>query len=96
MYTKLLRLHDIIYFLWKGKWIVGWWVLKWIAILASLGIIISFSVEISSFLRDTYEDLKPEGLELEKKAPAKVVKKTPLSAPWQVRPRWSDPKPKTE
>jgi len=45
LYAKVIRLHDIIYFIWRGKYQISWVLLKVVTALAVLGFIFAILYE---------------------------------------------------
>jgi len=85
IYRKVLRLHDIIYFLWLGRWTVAFAFAKVLAFLVVVGLVLAGCTELwAAFVHDFW----PQG-ELPKKAPLKENGTVPDN--WSRPPKWEAP-----
>ena len=76
-YAKLIRLHDIIYFIWRAKGQLSWVGLKVVAVLAGLGFLMAVVWE-------TVQEYMPH-----EALPALPPKKMgPTTAAWSTRPKF--------
>jgi hypothetical protein len=90
IYRKILRLHDILYFLWIGRWTVLLALAKLLGFLLVVGVVLAGCTELwEAFVHDFW----PQG-ELPKKAPLKKHEgKVPDN--WSRPPKW-DAAPNTK
>ena len=92
----MLRLHDIIFFLWKGKYTIAWAGCKLCAILAIAGAVVAVLLEgVDGLIEEVRQLREPE----ENLPPRTASKPSPPKVPsnWSVRPKVSKvPKAKAE